>query len=126
MGGGGCDVGLRVRASSRRVFCVCKGERGIGFVFTCGVFRPLGLSFDGGLCYRACARPAWVVALAVGAFWLLVVAFLSCGAGVVVRACVIICIVVAGAFAAMCLPCTPRRPVAPVLAPEALWGSWDI
>ena len=30
------------------------------------------------------------------------------------------------AAAALCLPSTPRHLVAPVLAPEALGGSWDV
>ena len=67
-----------------------------------------------------------MLTLAVGASWFVCVASLPYGAWVVMGASVISGGMWPGAAAASCLPSTPRCPVAPVLAPEALRGSWDV
>ena len=70
--------------------------------------------------------PAVMLTLAVGASWFVCVASLPCGAWVVMSASVISSGMWPGAAAASCLPSTPCCPVAPVLALEALGGSWDV
>ena len=108
------------------VICICKGEGRVGFKFACGVFFLLCLCFKGSLCSQACTGPAGMITLAVDALQLVYVASLPRRAGVGMGACVVSCGMWPSAVATSCLPGTPRHPVAPVLAPEALGGSWDV
>ena len=122
--------GGRVRAGligfSQSVICICKGEGSVGFKFACGIFFLLCLCFKSSLCSRACIGPAGMFALAVGALQLVYVASLLHRARVGMGACVGSCGMWPSAAAILCFPCTPCRLVAPVLALEALGGSWDV
>ena len=109
--------------STQREVYVCKGKQSVSFILTSGIFFFWGLCCNGGLRGWACACPAGVVALAVGALRFVDGASLSYRARVIVRACVIVSGVGPSTASASGLPCASHRSVAPVLAPEALWGS---